>query len=89
MKATLRSLLSFAAYNLFFGSVVPGIDNSAHLGGLVAGLALGAGLAPRLTAPPDERQSWRFWIFVAAGVVLLILFELVRRSAGHPIPGSG
>jgi rhomboid protease GluP len=40
LKATLKSLLSFAGYNLFFGAVVPAIDNSAHVGGLVTGLAL-------------------------------------------------
>lgn len=40
IQGTLRSLLVFAGYNLFFG-LAPGIDNSAHLGGLVAGLALG------------------------------------------------
>ncbi len=38
LKPTLKSLVMFAAYNLFFG-LVPGIDNAAHLGGLAAGLA--------------------------------------------------
>ena len=32
--------------NLLFGSVVPGIDNAAHLGGLAAGLWLGALIPP-------------------------------------------
>jgi rhomboid protease GluP len=36
LKPILKSLISFAAYNLFFG-LVPGIDNSAHLGGLATG----------------------------------------------------
>jgi rhomboid protease GluP len=80
LKAILKSLLSFAGYNLVFGAVVPAIDNTAHLGGLVAGLVLGAVLAPRLTAPPDERNSWRRWVFIVAGMVLLLAFQLVRRS---------
>jgi len=47
IKATRRSLISFAGYNLLFGAVVPGIDNMAHVGGLLTGLALGAYFARR------------------------------------------
>jgi membrane associated rhomboid family serine protease len=54
IKGTLRSLLFFAGFNLLFGSMFPGIDNSCHIGGLVTGLALGAviaRLAPHADAP--------------------------------------
>lgn len=54
IKGTLRSLLFFAGFNLIFGSMFPGIDNSCHIGGLVSGLALGAviaRLAPQQDAP--------------------------------------
>src|SRR5437879_3757939 len=80
LKSTLKSLGSFAGYNLFFGAVVPGIDNSAHLGALTSGPALGAVLARHLTSPPDERNSWRRWVFIMAGVVLLLAFHFVRHS---------
>ena len=90
LKSTLKSLGSFAGYNLFFGAVVPGIDNSAHLGGLISGLALGAVLARHLTSPPHERDSWRRWVFIMSGVVLLLAFHFVRhsalRAAGIPNP---
>jgi len=88
IKATLKSLLSFAGYNLFFGAVVPGISNAAHLGGLITGLGLGAVLAPRLTAPPDERNSWRRLVFIVAGVLLFALFYFVRRAVLHAAPGA-
>lgn len=89
LKATLRSLLSFAGYNLFFGAVIPGISNAAHLGGFITGLGLGAVLAPRLTASPDERNSRRRWIFIVAGVLLLILFRVVRRAVLPALAGAG
>lgn len=83
LKSTLKSLVLFAGYNLFFGAVVPAIDNSAHLGGLVCGLVLGAILARHLTSPPDERNAWRQWVFLVAGVLLLGVFWLIRRSVIH------
>jgi membrane associated rhomboid family serine protease len=81
LKATLKSLVLFAVYNLFFGAVVPGIDNSAHMGGLITGLGLGAVLAPRLTGPPDERKAWERWVFLAAAVVLSAVYYLLRQRA--------
>lgn len=80
LKATMKSLLSFAGYNLFFGSVVRGIDNSAHIGGLLSGLILGAALAPHLTSPREERNSWRSWIFIAAALVLAVGFRIVKHA---------
>ena len=81
LKSTLKSLISFAGYNLFFGAVVPAIDNSAHIGGLVSGLALGAVLAPHLTSPREERREWNRWVFIVAGVLFLIAYYFVRHAA--------
>ncbi len=82
IQGTLKSLLIFAGYNLFFGAAIPGIDNSAHIGGLLAGLALGAVLAKHLTAPPEVRDGWRRGVFVAALIVLLGAFIFVRHTSG-------
>ena len=41
MKQTLKSLLFFVGYNLLYG-MKGGIDNAAHLGGVLSGAALGA-----------------------------------------------
>jgi rhomboid protease GluP len=82
IQGTLKSLLTFAGYNLFFGAVARGIDNSAHIGGLLAGLALGAVLAKHLTGPPEVRDGWRRGVFVAAGAVLCLAFIAVKHASG-------
>ena len=90
IRGTLKSLLSFAGYNLFFGAVVPGIDNSAHVGGLLMGLGIGALLAKHLRASPEERNRWRRLVFIAAFMVLLAAGSYVKRKNGAlvPLPNS-
>jgi rhomboid protease GluP len=88
IQSTLKSLLTFAGYNLFFGAAIRGIDNSAHIAGLLAGLALGAVLAKHLTAPPEIREGWRRGIFVAAAVVLFLAFMLVKHASGNGTPAQ-
>lgn len=46
-RQRLMNTLFIIGLNLFFGFTIPGIDNLAHGGGLLAGIALGYGLAPR------------------------------------------
>jgi membrane associated rhomboid family serine protease/cytochrome c-type biogenesis protein CcmH/NrfG len=59
VRRNLKSVGIFIAYNLFYG-MRSGVDNSAHLGGLVAGLILGAVFPPMLrsaavdAAAPDQ-----------------------------------
>jgi rhomboid protease GluP len=83
IQGTLKSLLAFAGYNLFFGAVVTGIDNSAHIGGLLAGLVLGAVLAKHLMEPPEIRDGWRRGVFIAAAVVLFLAFIVVKHVSGN------
>jgi rhomboid protease GluP len=47
-----RSLLMLILINLALGFTIPGIDNFGHIGGLVAGAALGVLLAPTYTLEP-------------------------------------
>lgn len=55
-RRNLRQIAGLAAINLLIGFSLAGIDNYAHLGGLVGGTLLGLLLAPRLEFVPDLIQ---------------------------------
>jgi len=73
----LRSTLTFAGYNIFYGMVHPTIDNSAHVGGLLSGLVLGWLIALPLD-PLARRQL--FSRRLQAGLVTVAL--LVTAGIG-------
>lgn len=93
-RQRMMNLLLIIGINLVFGFTVPGIDNLAHLGGLVAGFVIGYGLAPRYqvinrhTLTPrvvDTVSLWNRWwvpglaiIILAGSVPLTISFWLGR-----------
>ncbi|MDP2138030.1 MAG: rhomboid family intramembrane serine protease [Candidatus Didemnitutus sp.] len=58
-KKMLKSTLGFAGYNILFGLARTGIDNAAHLGGLLGGIALGWLLAMPLDAQSRSKLSGR------------------------------
>lgn len=71
----LRSLGTFVALNLALGFMVPRIDNIAHIGGLVAGMALGAGFdRGRLTkaSAPPALQLAAAVLVVGVGIALVV-----------------
>jgi rhomboid protease GluP len=68
LSGTLRSLGAFVIYNLIFGAVIPGIDNTAHIGGLITGLIVGAVVA--VLAPRQEHAPRRVAIFLVMTFVL-------------------
>jgi membrane associated rhomboid family serine protease/Flp pilus assembly protein TadD len=71
---TLRSLVVFAGFNLFFGGVVGGIDNACHIGGLVSGLILGALIA---RVAPDPNALGR-----RVGILLLMVAVVAGSALG-------
>ena len=70
LSGTLKSLGAFVVYNLIFGAIIPGIDNTAHIGGLVTGLILGALIA--LIAPRQDQAPRRAAIFVIMILALTV-----------------
>lgn|GEM_PF-3149022 len=87
IQKTLKSLLLFAGYNLFFG-LSAGIDNSAHLGGLLTGLAAGALLARFMPSPEEVWKSWRNKVLIAIALVLLAGAVYLRSEARKKSPST-
>ncbi len=55
-RGFLGQLAGLVIFNLIFGFIVPGVDNLAHIGGLLTGLWLGILFAP--TRVPTMRSIW-------------------------------
>jgi rhomboid protease GluP len=83
LQGTLRSLGVFVFYNLVFGAAMPGIDNAAHIGGLITGLILGAAIAR--IAPLQEHSPRRLAIFLAFALALAVTSMALARRAGFPL----
>jgi membrane associated rhomboid family serine protease/Flp pilus assembly protein TadD len=82
IQGTLRSLLFFVGFNVLFGTMMSGIDNAAHAGGLVSGLILGA-LIARVAPQPDQLAR-------RAGVVIFMVLIVGSAALGiHRWRGSG
>jgi rhomboid protease GluP len=78
LRASLISLLVFAGFNLIYGFQHGGIDNGAHVGGLVSGLILGAILSRDFGAAPDQHQRVHRWAVPLIGAIVLIAIFVVR-----------
>jgi len=80
IQANLKSLLFFAGFNILFGISAIGdlfgirVDNSAHIGGLLTGLILGALIA--LVAPEHDKPLAR------VGVLLFVVVLLAGSALG-------
>lgn len=91
-----KSLLLFVGYNLVLG-LRAGVDNAAHVGGLVAGVMLGLALAPQLRADPatdtalsenrerSAHEQRNRYALVATAVLLIAAFALVQRKNDYAV----
>jgi rhomboid protease GluP len=82
------------ALNLFWGLSQPGIDNWAHMGGLLSGLALGWALAPRYELDPvtirvlDTNRMGRYWLALTVAVAVLVLGTTLATRVHRDSPRS-
>ena len=68
ISGMMRSVVMFVGYNLFFGAVIARVDNAAHVGGLVVGLALGALIA--LVAPQHDAVVRRIGVLLVGAALV-------------------
>ena len=98
LKTQRNSAAIFIAYSLLNGARVRGIDNAAHLGGLVAGLVMGFLLRRPLDRTRSEQTWGAQWVRACATIVVVATFiglslasgrlhpRLLQDEGGHPIP---
>jgi rhomboid protease GluP len=87
-RRAVRSLLQGAgvmvAFNVYFGLSVKGISNSAHLGGLAAGVVLGAAFARSpLRGPRQAQTPLRAALGVGLGVLAIAATIVAMPKNGH------
>jgi len=80
-KGVTSSTLKFTALNLLIGAGIPFIDNAGHVGGLLAGILLGAIMGRRLEASPEARFYRK--MVSAVFLVAMIGIYLWLKSAVH------
>jgi rhomboid protease GluP len=69
-KNLIPSILFFIGYNLFYGFTKEGIDNAAHIGGLISGILIGLAFYPSLKQPRYSR-------LISIGIGCIIIVSII------------
>jgi Flp pilus assembly protein TadD len=80
-RSTMQSLIAFVGYNVVFGAISGMTDNACHIGGLAAGVALGALIAK---VSPQPRLMPRLGVMALVAVVLAGEGYALQRSRAYP-----
>jgi rhomboid protease GluP len=85
MQMLRSQLIRWLIYIAVLGFLMPGIDNSAHLGGFISGFALGKVMADRAPSSPEEWKranllGWGTALVIAASLGLVALGVLHTTS---------
>lgn len=77
------SMLIFVGYSLFMGFVASFIDNSAHIGGLAGGFAMGMILAEKFDGDEYRHQAlWRIAaVILGAAFIFAAAWSMLPRPA--------
>src|SRR5271166_671184 len=86
MSGMLRSVITFVAYNLFFGAVIAHTDNAAHIGGLLMGLLLGALIAK--VAPVENDFLRRIAVLLVGALFVVGGVMWLQRSHAYLVHGQ-
>jgi len=81
-KALLTSIAVFVGYNLIYG-LKGGIDNAAHIGGLLGGLVIGYALIPSLKKPDENKL--KFGIIGLLSILILVSSFVVYKKLPNDI----
>jgi rhomboid protease GluP len=84
LKRLRRSVIQFAVLNLVIGlgtvfTNIIRIDNFAHVGGFLSGLALGVPLVPRMTSGRTRYLARQKWTFGAAAFLLILFGYFIAK----------
>jgi len=67
--------ITYAAFVVVFGFVVPNVDNVAHIGGFITGALVGLALPPLRRVGGRDLQAWElltvYGVYAAAGMALI------------------
>ncbi len=82
MSAMLRNIGTVIVINLIIGASIPVIDNAAHVGGLIAGVILGAVFVELVARGADHGAT--LWKLTAACAIVLFAVFTATRQVRYP-----